>query len=174
MSEPRVAPVAPVTVPELKPSTALISEVKQPNIELKPFRDHKPEPLLSALPVPGELPKTIAAESVEAKTAHDDDIHKLRAGDSYSAISEKFYGSAAYANALRGYNDNAELTRLRDVQVPPIHVIKRFADSPRVVPVGAMQEPGLVAPPPVENGLEWGSPGARKTDKPKSGDPVWR
>ena len=148
---PVLLPV-PVQVPELKPPEAV-----RTNIELRPFPEHKPEP-------------------VDAKTDYDVDIHKLRAGDSYTAISQKFYGSASYAIALRGYNDNAELTRLRDVQVPPIHIIKRFSgpDTPRVIPAGVLQDPGLVTPPPIENSVEWGSPGARKSDKPKSGEPVWR
>ncbi len=168
--ETKLPPVAPLPIPDLKPPPG--SEPARTNIEIKPFRDHQPEP--KALPVPGELPKTIA--TVDAKTDYDVDIHKLRAGDSYAAISQKFYGSAGYAIALRGYNDNAELTRLRDVQVPPIHIIKRFsgADTPRIIPAGVLQDPGLVTPPPLERDVEWGTPGARKTEKPKSGEPVWR
>ena len=153
--ETKLPVLLPVPVPDLTPSPP--AEAVRTNIELKPFPEHKPA-------------------TVDAKTDYDVDIHKLRAGDSYTAISQKFYGSATYANALRGYNDNAELTRLRDVQVPPIHIIKRFsgAETPRVIPVGVLQDPGLVTPPPLERDVEWGSPGARKTEKPKSGEPVWR
>ena len=159
---PAVIP-ALLPVPELKTHVPVVPESARPNIELKPFQERKPDPL----PV-----------SVEAKTDYDVDIHKLRAGDTYAAISQKFYGTANLANALRGYNDNAELTKLRDVQVPPIHIIKRFgAESPRVIPAGVLQEPGLVTPPPIEREVEWGSPGTRKptgAGGAKSGEPVWR
>ena len=138
------------------------------SIELKPMPVL--EPVLKPIPLP---------VAVEAKTDYDVDIHKLKAGDTYAAISEKFYGAANFANALRGYNDNADLTCLRDVQVPPMHIIKKFGDvgtavdTPRVLPAGVFQDPtpGLVAPPKIEGEVEWGSPGTRKPTAPlKPGD----
>jgi len=159
--------ITPSPLPVAAPGPLPLPESKPGSKELRPFPEIKSDPK----PLP-----------VEAKTDYDDDIHKLRAGDTYAAISQKFYGSASYAGALRGYNDNSELTGLRDVQVPPMHIIKKFSgtgamiDTPKVIPAGVLQDPGLVPPPPIENSVEWGSPGTRKTDKPPavSGGVTWR
>ena len=185
LTEPKSDPVpmglpAIFTPPILKPAEALPTPAPLPtpsplpmtepkgSIELKPQQPL--EPVLKPIPLP---------VAVEAKTDYDVDIHKLRAGDTYAAISEKFYGSANFANALRGYNDNADLTNLRDVQVPPMHIIKKFGgagtmvNTPKVIPAGVFQDPtpGLVAPPKIEGTVEWGSPGARKPTTPlKPGD----
>ncbi len=177
MLEPKLIPVPLEILPpvDLKPPAEVLPTpaplpMTEPkgSIELKPQQPL--EPVLKPIPLP---------VAVEAKTDYDVDIHKLRAGDTYVAISEKFYGSGNFANALRGYNDNADLTNLRDVQVPPMHIIKKFGgagtvvNAPKVIPAGVFQDPtpGLVAPPKIEGAVEWGSPGARKpTTPPKPGD----
>ena len=179
--EPKPFPIPAETLPlvdlkppaEVLPTPALLPPAALPMTEPKGSIELKPLPLLE--PVLRPTPTPVA---VEAKTDYDVDIHKLRAGDTYAAISEKFYGAANFANALRGYNDNADLTRLRDVQVPPMHIIKKFGgagtmvNTPKVIPAGVFQDPtpGLVTPPKIEGAVEWGSPGVRKPTAPKPGD----
>ena len=173
-------PVGKPAEPTALPPAALPMGDPKGSIDLKTFKPLEPEPIPAMKPTPSPVEAPIPAPAaVEAKTDYDVDIHKLRAGDTYAAISEKFYGAANFANALRGYNDNADLTRQRDVQVPPMHIIKKFGGAgtlvgaPKVIPAGIFQEPtpGLVTPPKIEGAVEWGSPGARKpTTPPKPGD----
>ena len=171
-------PTEVLPIPAPAPPAALPMGDPKGSIDLKTFKplDPEPIPMLKLTPPAIDVPTPVA---VEAKTDYDVDIHKLRAGDTYAAISEKFYGVATFANALRGYNDNADLTRLRDVQVPPMHIIKKFGgagvvvNTPKVIPAGIIQDPtpSLVTPPKIEGAVEWGSPGARKPTTPlKPGD----
>ena len=157
--------VPPAVIAPTPPPVTLVPEPKRVD----------PMPFPLPLPVPAEKPAP-----VDAKTDYDVDIHKLKAGDTYAIISEKFYGTASYGGALRSYNDGLELARMRDVQVPPMHVIKKFGtgrdatDAPRVLPVGVLEEPRMVAPPGIERDIQWGTPGNRKTDKPADGGVNWR
>ena len=169
--------VSPVPKPAPLPEPTIAPEPKPtPIVELKPKSDPAPLPL----PLTAPVDKAAPSAPVDAKTDYDVDIHKLKAGDTYAIISAKFYGTASYAGALRSYNDGLELARLRDVQVPPMHVIKRFGagrdatDAPRILPVGVLQDPAMVAPPGIERDIQWGTPGSRKADKPTDGGVNWR
>ncbi len=171
---PELTPHKPVDV---KPLTHPKVAPTEPTPEPQPFPPPAPTP--PADTSRPSAPGTSVSRSVEAKTDYDVDIHKLRSGDTYAKISQKFYGTPTFANALRGYNDNADLGRMRDVQVPPIHVIKTFgtgagAETPRLLPVGVVQEPAPVIAPKAERDVEWGSPGARKPDPPGPGGVTWR
>ena len=165
---PTPVPVTPIPITPVTVTPVPVTPVPEP-------KRVEPGPFPLPLPVPVEK-----SAPVDAKTDYDVDIHKLKAGDTYAIISEKFYGTAGYAGALRSYNDGLELARMRDVQVPPMHVIKRFgtgreaSDAPRVLPVGVLEEPRMVAPPGIERDIQWGTPGSRKADKPTDGGVNWR
>ena len=165
------APIPPLPVPNLTSITP--TATPKPNIELRPFPE-APAPLpVTALPG-----KPVATAPTEAKTDYDVDIHKIRAGDTYVTISQRYYDTANFANQLRTYNENADLSRAQDVQVPPMYVIKKFgtgrgAEPTGVVPAGTMQNPAPLVPAD----LEWISPSARKngnTEKTNDGQPPWR
>ena len=67
----------------------------------------------------------------------------MKSGDSWAAISKLHFGDDRYADALKGYNQNASLAQLQRAEVPPIHVLrKNYATL-----IGR----------PVEKGNEWGS-----------------
>lgn len=162
---PEVTPVTPPATPKLNPEPKLLT----------------PAPY-SPIPVPIELAKPVNSAPTDAKTDYDVDIHKIRAGDTYATISQRYYDTATFANQLRTYNDNADLSRAPDVQVPPMYVIKKFGtgrvgESTGVVPAGTTQIPTPLPPATNPSDVVWGSSGARKdgtADKQKNGEPLWR
>ena len=140
-----------------------------------------------ALPPPGETfapavrgatpaPSPAAVAEQPPKTDFDVDIVRVRSGDTYATISDKFYGSTRYAAALRAFNRGADLGQLREVQVPPLHVIRTQAggrerdietpSEPRgVVPAGGIRGPVLDAPVQsntAPDAVDWGAPGKRR------------
>lgn len=178
---PPVSPLTELSGPmnpvEIKPSALPVANLAEPmkTVEIKPSPlpvTPLPEPLAPApLPIPGgtrlEPMSSISPVAAKANTDYDVDIHKVRQGDTYQAISEKFYESKIYAAALRAYNDNADVGRTREIQVPPMHVIKKFSGPEPLNPRSGLSEPILPA-----SDVEWGTPGTRKNQKP--GDPTWR
>jgi LysM repeat protein len=195
-TEPATNPILPSALPpiELAPTTTTIAPptpllpLTEPTPVTLPVTPKlNPEPKLltpgsySPIPVPIELVKPATKAPTEAKTDYDVDIHKIRAGDTYATISQRYYETANFANQLRTYNENADLSRTPDVQVPPMYVIKKFgtgrgADSTGVVPAGVMQNPTPLAPSSTPD-VEWGTPSARKSGtsgKSNNGEPLWR
>jgi hypothetical protein len=143
-------------VPKIEPMT--------PTIEIKP--EIKPEiksTLVPELPAVSTVPVTATPTSVRPqptpiaatppRTDYDVDLHYVRAGDSWAAISKQHFGDERYADALKGFNQNASLAGVQRVEVPPIHVLrKNFASS-----IGR----------PVEKAGEWGSISPTSASEPK-------
>ncbi len=150
--------------------------------DVKPFdmKPPQPEPLpLGTPPVsaarPGHLEPVVGAGAIgwptaggpaatlqtpvaEAKTDYDVDLHRPRAGDTYATVSKAYYGGAQYAGALQAFNKNQPIERLGEVQVPPVHVIRKFAPARAGDPVPDRFSP--VRPAANDDGPEWGAPGA--------------
>jgi hypothetical protein len=79
-------------------------------------------------------------------TSFDVDIYEPKAGDSYEAISREFYNDTRFATGLRAYNRNKPLQGAGPIDVPPLHVIKRY-------------QPGGVGATPVSRPVAGTDPG---------------
>ena len=69
---------------------------------------------------------TPAASTRPPTTSYDVDIYHPKANDSWEAISREYYSDTKYAAALRAYNQNRALAPGREVEVPPLHVLRRM------------------------------------------------
>lgn len=95
----------------------------------------------------------------ESKSDYDLDLYRPRAGDTYAAVSKSFYGSPQYADALRTFNRDQPIERVAEVQVPPVHVIRKYAPARAADP---LPNRGDRFPPARANPDEdpvWGPPG---------------
>jgi nucleoid-associated protein YgaU len=92
-------------------------------------RPADPPPAILPLAKPaGDSTARPGAPSVEPRTDFDVDLHEVRAGDTYSTISQKYLGDTRYARAIQAFNGDRPVGQLGKVQVPPIHVLrKQFA-----------------------------------------------
>jgi LysM repeat protein len=57
-------------------------------------------------------------------TSYDVDIYHPKPGDTYESISREFYNDTRYASALQAYNRNRQAQGT--VDVPPLHIVKRY------------------------------------------------
>ena len=121
-----------------------------------------PEPVVGAgaigWPTAGGPAATLQTPVAEAKTDYDVDLHRPRAGDTYATVSKAYYGGAQYAGALQAFNRNQPIERLGEVQVPPVHVIRKFAPARAADPAPDRFTP--TRPAATDDGPEWGAPGA--------------
>src|SRR5262249_44973700 len=95
-------------------------------------------------------------------TSFDVDLYEPRAGDTYESISREFYNDTRYATALREFNKGQPLQGGKQVEVPPIHVLrKRFPQLVGANPA-AMPAAAPSARPVSISGTtpDWGTPGA--------------
>ena len=115
-------------------------------------------PSAIGLPTAGGPAATLQTPVAEAKTDYDLDLHRPRAGDTYATVSKAYYGGAQYAGALQAFNKNQPLERLGEVQVPPVHVIRKFAPVRAGDPAPDRFTP--TRPAATDDGPEWGAPGA--------------
>ena len=103
---PAIGPTGPTTPTATAPATPGKVE------DVKPAGD------------PGVRP---VANERPASTTFDVDLYEPRAGDTYESISREFYNDTRYAAALRAFNANRALQGGVQVEVPPMHVLrKRF------------------------------------------------
>jgi hypothetical protein len=128
-----------------------------PPVELKPELKPTFVPEVSTVPVTATptsvRPQPTPIAATPPRTDYDVDLHYVRAGDSWAAISKQHFGDERYADALKGFNQNASLAGAARVEVPPIHVLrKNFATS-----IGR----------PVEKSGEWGSISPTSASEPK-------
>lgn len=135
-----------------------------------------PAPPVPATPPgfgPAPTPVPVPAVDAAPKTDYDVDVVRVRAGDTYAAVSDRVYGTKQYAAALRAFNQGADLTQVREVMAPPMHVIRKQpaardadpADDRRgVVPAAGVRGPVLDAPvqPDGAESVDWGAPGKRR------------
>lgn len=145
-----------------------------PGVKESPFKEEKvpPSHIGNLTPAGGSIPAA-PSSVVEStpKTDFDVDLVRVRSSDTYASISEAFYGSKQYAAALRAFNRGTDLGQLREVQVPPMHVIRKqtqgrdAVDEGRGLPTGGVRGPVLDAPVQSDNpeSADWGTPGKRRS-----------
>lgn len=90
------------------------------------------------------------------------DIYEPKAGDTYESISREFYNDVRFAAALRAYNRNKPLQGAGPIDVPPLHVIKRY------MPGGGMGATPVSRPAPGPD------PGWAPAVSPTRGDKTFR
>lgn len=128
------------------------------------FIEGSPTPVT---PVGGSVKEPPSAISVTTpKKGFEVDVVRVRATDTYASISEAYYQSRKYAAALRAFNGDADIGRLQEVEVPPLHELQK-------VPGGRLREVepagdgrpvrGPVIDPPAEGDpVDWGPAGKRR------------
>lgn len=109
---------------------------------------------------PGEVRPAGGNNAEGVRTDFDVDIHEPTAKETYESISKMHYGDSRYAGALRAFNANADLSKVRSIQVPPMYILrKRFADQ---VAPGRQAQPGtMTSATPADRDAEWSSPTGR-------------
>jgi len=143
---PEPKPPAPVVGMPPKPPESLV-----PSVEASPKLPAPPAELSPKLPgisgsegmrpggdklefvKPAEGGGATAAATRPPTTSYDVDIYHPKANDSWEAISRDYFNDTRYAAALRAYNQNRALTPGREVDVPPLHVLKRLTPQPAPV-----------------------------------------
>jgi hypothetical protein len=95
-----------------------------------------PLPMMTTATAAGGFEPTRAAPVPtaprEPETSFDVDVHTVRQGDSYATISKTYYGNAAFADALRFYDESRPGRTAGTVHVPPVWVLrKRFPNAVR-------------------------------------------
>lgn len=166
---PSIAPPGSASS-ESKPPAPIVGLPPKPPESLAPTHETAPKlpassaelsPKLPATPAPGgakiEFVKppestTPAAATRPPTTSYDVDIYHPKANDSWEAISREYYSDTKYAAVLRAYNQNRALTPGREVDVPPLHVLRRMTPPPVT---GAA--PGR--PTPAAGGDPWNAAG---------------
>jgi hypothetical protein len=126
---------APVAQPDL----GLLQPAKSPS-DFTPgvgtkleFTKPATPPVIPPIGVPEHTPTT----------SFDVDIYEPKAGDNWEAISREFYNDSRYAAGLRAYNRNKPLQGAGPVDVPPIHIVKRYVPG-AVAPAGGITtSPGM-------------------------------
>lgn len=97
----------------------------------------------------------VAGTERSPTTSYDEDIYEPKIGDSYKTISKEFYNDDRYAAALQAYNRNRQVPGGGPVMVPPLHVVKRYAQG--------QPAPGSPASRPTSvttDAPQWGVPSA--------------
>lgn len=148
---------------EIKPALPGLPAEPKP-MELKPL-----EPVVGAggvapapLPAGFNTPPALQPPVSEAKTEYDVDLHQPRAGDTYATVSQAYYNGPQYAAALQAFNKNRPISQLAEVQVPPLHVIRKFAPARPADPPPERFQP---VRGPGED-IEWNRPGAAQGGQP--------
>ena len=128
----------------------------------------------AGLTVPPSAPPAVKAESVSTpKTDYDEDIVRVRSGDTYTSLAKAHYEDDKYSAALKEYNRGLDIGLTREIQVPPLYVLKKLTKSsfdrfdPATRPVSSstpvISGPVLDAPTvKTESDLDWNKPGAAK------------
>ncbi|MBA4190124.1 MAG: hypothetical protein C0467_19240 [Planctomycetaceae bacterium] len=159
------SPVVPVLPPDLGPPASTPTKpIGAPPV--MPAPDLKPKPTdvgskpeftkpeftkpVSSKPDPKPMVTPVAAIERSPTTSFDVDIHEPKAGDTYEAISREFYNDTRYAAALRAYNRNKPLQGSGPIDVPPLHVLKRYSQTPQ-------PQSGVVPVSQINTTPEWGS-----------------
>ena len=173
---PPPAPLTPVIAPVTLPMEALpipgaipaIAPITNP-IPATPLVEPTPAPIIVPLQVGETAPTppravvgagTPAPAAVAPRTEFDVDLLTVAPGDSYSSISQKLYDTVEYAAALQSFNRNAPLRNGMQVEVPPLHIIRKVADR------GRAPEPQFNTVQPVnrvqpKEEIDWNSPNSK-------------
>jgi len=99
--------------------------------------------------------------AVEPRSDFDVDIHPVKVGDTYLSVSQKYYDSTQYAEALKAFNRGAPIDATRQIEVPPLVVIRKVGKrQPDAIPApSGIQQVGRTET--VGDGVEWGTAGAK-------------
>lgn len=85
----------------------------------------QPFPATPTARTPGNDVRPAAAAERPAQTSFDVDLYEARAGDTYETIAREFYLDTRYARALQEYNVRRPVQAGRNVDVPPIGVLRQ-------------------------------------------------
>ena len=88
-------------------------------------------------------------------TSYDVDIYLPKPNDTWEAISREYYTDTRFAAALRAYNQNRALAPGREVEVPPISILRQRYSPPAAGPAAATP-----AGTPGASGDPWNAAGA--------------
>jgi hypothetical protein len=156
---------------EVPPVAAPIPAAITPKLEEAKFT----APAITAIPT--SAPPAVKTERVTTpKTDYDEDIVRVRGGDTYASLAKAHYEDDKYGAALKEYNRGIDLGLTREIQVPPLYVLKKAAKSsfdrfePATRPVSAtspiISGPVLDAPvvKPDSSDLDWNKPGTPKRE----------
>jgi hypothetical protein len=175
---PKPVPVDPKPlVIEMKPPDVVPVAEKKPELIPTPvFKEEKP----LAVPVTvgaKDPPAAVPVGGPPPKKGFEVDVVKVRANDTYTSISEAFYQSRKYATALRAFNGDVDISRLQEVEVPPLFELQKVSNTAREAePTGRTAMPargGSLAEPPVRGpviepagdageSVDWGPVGKRR------------
>ncbi len=149
--------VKPITQPEVKPFGQ--GEVKPITVVPTPIGEPAPgvPATLNLNKQPGEsgVRPVGGADAAPPRTGFDVDLHEVQAGESFQTISKLHYGDVKYAEALRAYNRGADLGRVRELEVPPMYVLRqKYGQYLGAVRSGP--EPARIG----GGGIEWAGSGA--------------
>ena len=114
-------------------------------------------------------PAPVPTAPKEPETSFDVDVHTVRQGDSYATVSKTYYGDAAFADALRFYDESRPGRTAGTVHVPPVWVLrKRFPNAVRgdTVVTPASTVPAERTATTTSAGADWNA--SRGTTKTKT------
>jgi hypothetical protein len=141
--------------------------VVAPKLEEVKFDSIPAAPATLTTPIKTEVSST-------PKTDYDEDIVRVRSGDTYATLAKAHYEDDRYAAALKEYNRGIDIGLTREIQVPPLYVLKKLARNtfdrfePATRPVSAttpvISGPVMDAPivKPDSSDMEWSKPGTPK------------
>ena len=156
-----VPPPLPVA-PEVKPAPLPVPPPLGPVVGAGGIA---PPPLPVATPTARPPATTPPTPVLEAKTGYDVDLHRTRAGDTYATVSKAYYGGTQYAGALQAFNQNQAINRVAEVQVPPVHVIRKYAEARPAAPGPGANR--YTPPRPSGDEINWGEPGSALGGQPE-------
>jgi hypothetical protein len=189
---PLAAPTETVpTLPKVEPKQDLVIKPAPTADAFKPVSDVSLPPVTPKLDdvkftAPAvaaaavSTPKALKAETVATpRTDYDEDIVRVRSGDTYASLAKIHYEDDKYAAALKEYNRGIDIGMTREIQVPPLYVLKKLSKSsfdqfePATRPVSATSPiiSGPVLDSPVvkpDNDLDWNKPGTPKRESKSS------
>lgn len=112
------------------PPVVPVAEKKLDPVPAPLFKEEKPA--VGAIPVVGAKEPPVAAPSATTppKKGFEVDVVKVRPTDTYTSISEAFYQSRKYAAALRVFNGDVDISRLQEVEVPPLFELQKQVGIP--------------------------------------------
>lgn len=85
-----------------------------------------PRPAASAPPLTLAPVKPVeTAPAGDVQTDFDVDLHDVRAGETYAAVSKLHFGDDRYADAIRAFNRGVSPDQVRQLQIPPVHVLRK-------------------------------------------------
>ncbi len=137
------------------------------------FKEEKTPPV--GVPVGGATEPPAVVGGPPPKKGFEVDVVKVRATDTYTSISEAYYQSKKHAAALRAFNGDVDISRLQEVEVPPLFELQRLTGTPardaeptgRTVSPRSGSEPAVRGPviePTAGAGesVDWGPVGKRR------------